>query len=213
MASYGFNFRATSGYVTDSAGETYVIGAVYPETRNGITFGWNTDISGECRDRATGIDVRLAGINRQTNDGTQKTFRIDLPAAGDYDIRLALGDGGGFDQAYVYLQVLDNATPVATIDDTDGLTAGGGVNFDDATGAGMTTAAWPGSNTKITKTFSSTTLNIKIGSPSVQTNTSPLAHFFIDAVGGAAPSASTFMQDDLFPKPFLRTPLTAGRLK
>ena len=39
-AANGFNFRATSGFVTDAGDETYDVGSAYPVTRTGRTFGW-----------------------------------------------------------------------------------------------------------------------------------------------------------------------------
>lgn len=36
----GFDFRATSTFVTDPANCTYVIDDLYPTTRGGVTFGW-----------------------------------------------------------------------------------------------------------------------------------------------------------------------------
>jgi len=118
----GFNFRGTSGYVTDGANETYVLlGDAYPVTRNGVTFGWLSAPSSGDRDST--IDRRLAGINYTANDGaSQRDFQIDLPAAGDYIISLALGDHG-FTQTYQYWRLLDNTTVLATIADTDGTPA------------------------------------------------------------------------------------------
>jgi hypothetical protein len=90
----GFNFRQTSGFVTDGANETYVLsGDSYPATRNGVTFGWEDAPSGD-RDRNSGIDRRLAGMNFVSSaaGASAYRFRVDLPAAGDYAVRLAIGD-------------------------------------------------------------------------------------------------------------------------
>src|SRR3990167_6684343 len=85
----GFDFRNTSAYVTDPADHTYVLHTeTYPTTRNGVTFGWSAGTI-DSRDRDSGIDARLAGINFGAATGT---FRVDLPATGDYDVRIASGD-------------------------------------------------------------------------------------------------------------------------
>jgi hypothetical protein len=176
----GINFRASSGYVTDGANFTYSLGVAHPETRNGVTFGW--EISGvPVANRSTSYDVRLAGIAYESNDGShQRAFRVDLPTAGTYAIRLALGDATS-GQGYQYAQFRDDTTAFATIADTDGTAA---ANFDDATGTGYSAAAWPGSNTAITHTFSSncstgdTTkpcLWVAIGSPDAQSGSSTIA--------------------------------------
>ena len=178
----GFNFRATSGFVTDGSNETYVLEEMYPTTRNGVTFGWNAGL--QTRDRNSSLDRRLAGSHFTNNTGTQRVFRVDLPSAQDYVISLALGDAQ-YAQAYLYWQLLDNTNSLAIIDDTDG-TAGS--HFDDATGVDRTAAAWPADNLTITKTFATTTLNCKIGSPSAQAGASTLAHLFVSqAAGGGKP--------------------------
>jgi hypothetical protein len=176
----GLNFRATSGYVTDGANETYVLDSDnYPVTRNAVTFGWTASIAGNSRDRDNTLDSRIAGVHFQTNDGTQKTFQVDLPAPGQYLIRLALGDTAH--EAYLYCRVSDGATPLLTLDETTGNNPPF-TNFFDATGTGYDSATWPGSNTPVTLTFSGTTLNLIIGSPAAQANVSTIAHLFISQI-------------------------------
>lgn len=174
----GFNFRSTSGFVTDGTNETYVIGDDYPVTRNGVTFGWTAKGLFDKRDRDSGVDRRLAGLNFNTNDGTQSTFQIDLPAIGDYTIRLALGDQSN-PQGYQYWKLLDNTTVLATIDDTNGTA---GAAFDDATGVQRITADWPTLNVAITQTFATTTLKVVIGSPGAQADSTTIAHLFVSQV-------------------------------
>lgn len=188
MASVGINFRATSGYVTDGAGETYCLGQndIYPTTRGGYTFGWDSDalITGQLN-RDNAIDVRLAGINYRSNDGTQTTFRLNFGTSGSKNVRIALGDAGGA-QGYQYLRVLDSdgTTVLLTIDDTNGTAS---ANFDDATpGAGTSYSAanWPGSNSPQAITLSGTAVYVKIGSPTSQSGSTTLAHFYIEDAGG-----------------------------
>lgn len=98
------NFRSTSGYVTDGAGQTYCLGSadVYPVTRGGLTFGWILAHEADsARNRNAGNDPRLAGQNSATNDGTPSQFQLDLPASGSYTIHLALGDAS-YAQSYQY---------------------------------------------------------------------------------------------------------------
>lgn len=176
----GINFRATAIYVTDAAGQTYSIADAYPQTRGGSTFGWTTAV--DSRDRTTGQDVRLAGNCQQANSGTQAIFRFNCPA-GEYKIRLALGDAGG-SQAKQYLQIRDSdsSTALLTIDDTSGT---GNNAFDDATGVERSAAAWPGSNAEATITTTGAMFFVYIGTPTAQTESSSIAHLHVeDAVAG-----------------------------
>ncbi len=144
------DFRASAGFVTDPAGGTYSLGETYPTTRGGVTFGWSAPATP--RDRNAGVDPRLAGINR-TESGVNNDFRLDLPSAGDYAIRLAMGD---MDNGSVNSKVIikDNTTTLITI----GPHTTGVDQFYDAADASYTSAAWPGSNSPVTKTFATTTL-------------------------------------------------------
>lgn len=177
----GFNFRATAGYVTDGGGETYCLGEpeAYPTTRSGSTFGWSGLVSGDAEvNRNAGNDRRLAGINYKANDGTQATFRLDLPAPGTYRIRLALGDT--VLQGDQYVQIRDGGSAVLTINDTTGTAAG---TWDDATGTAYNNANWPGSNTSVNVAFTGTILNMVIGTPTAQSDSSTIAHLFVEPSG------------------------------
>ena len=135
------NFRSTSGYVTDGAGETYSIaGENYPVSRAGLTFGWVFNATSV--NRSTSVDVRLAGM--QTNQAnTSQYFILDLPA-GTYNVRIAQGDmntaftGRGFD-------IKDGAGNTLLTHTAD--TAAG--SFMDANGDVYTAANWPASNTAV----------------------------------------------------------------
>ena len=96
MADYGINFRDTSDYVTDGAGETYCLGHTedeYPVTRGGLTFGWTTSggLFAE-GNRNSGVDARFAGINEFVHSQGPATadFRVDL--TGNITLRIAAGD-------------------------------------------------------------------------------------------------------------------------
>lgn len=149
----GFNFRATSGYVTDGANETYVLSETYPVPRNGVTFGWDATGSLQVRDRNAGLDRRLAGCHFDT---LQRTFRVDVLAAGNYSVRLALGDPTN--PQTVSCTVKDGSTTLLTVGNTS-VIAGSTV---DATGTIYTDANWPASNTAVTVTMVGTALTVVV---------------------------------------------------
>lgn len=148
----GFNFRGTSSYVTDGANDTYVVNDLYPTTRNGVTFGWETLSSIDEADRSTGVDVRLAGINYFWGGATSlRNFWVDLPATGDYEITLALGDQAGA-KTNNKIVFKDTTTVLATVNPA----SQSANEWADATGALLSGANWPASNTPLTKTFATT---------------------------------------------------------
>lgn len=161
MAYYGINFRADSAYVTDGAGETYTIGAAYPETRGGITFGYSSgaNFSGS-RDRDNTNDRRIAGLVYSLNSSAADVFQVDLPeGAGTYDIAIALGDAASA-RGNQLLLIKDGSTTLATIGPTSTSAAD---RFIDATGVERTDAAWPGSMALLRLTFSGSVMNLHIG--------------------------------------------------
>lgn len=153
MATRGFNFRNTSGYVTDGTDETYVIdGDEYPTTRDGIDFGWDDELQIQFRDRNSGNDRRLAGLN-VTNTNAERTFRVDLEdlnGSGSYDLRAAHGDPN-YAVGSTYVQYRDDTTAFLTIDSST--TAAN--SFLDITNTEYTAANWPGSNSNTSRTFTS----------------------------------------------------------
>lgn len=175
----GFNFRASSGYVTDGANETYVLHTdAYPVTRNAVTFGWNTAPI-DSRDRNSANDRRLAGMNFTHN---AIDFQVDLPATGDYTIRLAMGDdAAGWGSGTQKCIFKDNTTTLATMGPTDVTTA----NWRDAVGTQYNNASWPGSNSSITGTFATTTFIATVGNA---LDYSVMAHLFLSQVAAAAAS-------------------------
>lgn len=158
----GINFRATAGYVTDGAGDTYEIGttANYPRTTpQGNVVGWEDAITGT-RDR-TVQDPRLSGIHYFTSTtGVTARFRFDLPAAGSYDIRLAAGDPAG--GTYAKIELFDTTTSLGVLVNQMG-TAIAANSFADAANTIYTYANWLTSNTAVSKTFASTICRFKIG--------------------------------------------------
>jgi hypothetical protein len=158
----GFNFRSTSGYVTDGADETYVtVTDIYPTTRGGVTFGLVTNLYWNHRDRNSSNDRRLAGLTFQDTAGIsadERAFRVDLPAAGTYTVHIAAGDDSGAQHvAYV---IKDNTSTLFTFSDT--LTTGSG-KFLDSLGGEYTNATWPGSHgTTSGLVFSSTIFRLEL---------------------------------------------------
>lgn len=177
----GFNFRATSGYVSDGTNETYSLGEAYPTTRNSVTFGFSGgDRSANSRDRVNTNDRRIAGIVFASNSD-QFDFRVDLPASGDYDIFLAIGDGGGDQDQYAW--IYDNTSLLFNVaNGTDTTTQ----HFLDANGTDFTNSTWPAGNVAKRLTFSSTILNIRIGGNGAAGASTTLAHLFVSQVTAAA---------------------------
>lgn len=163
----GFNFRDTLAYCTDPTDSQilcYTSGvgcdSPYPTTAGGVTFGATNNTGDNKRDRDNAVDCRLAGISFQENNAvTQNIVQVDLPAAGNYKFRLAMGDPTGGDVNY-RAQVYDNTTLLATINDAS--CASGA--FVDATGVERTSAAdWVSNNAEATYTFATTTAFVKWG--------------------------------------------------
>lgn len=105
------NFRDTAGFVTDGSGQTYCLSTdVYPTTRAGLTFGWESG-SLSSADRDNTLDPRLAGVNYVF--GASGTFRLDLPSAGNFSCDMASGDT--FSQSGQVESFIDGATTLQTI--------------------------------------------------------------------------------------------------
>lgn len=178
----GINFRNTSGFVTDGTGDTYEIidaPADYPRTTpQGVTVGWEQAI-GFTRNRNAGNDPRLAGsasTSTVTNGGVQN-FRIDLDASGSHDITIAAGDAAY--TAHVKLELFDGTTSLGVLVPVGATSAGN--KFFDATGTELSAAAWPGSNTPVTKTFSGAICRFRIGDGA---NACAIAHVAVTAAAG-----------------------------
>lgn len=156
----GINFRATSGYVTDDADQTYYLGSAEGiVTRGGWTFGVSSGSFLTVDRTSSGPDVRLAGINYFANSTT--VFTVTLPAAADYKFRLALGDQGSshIENTVVFK---DGSTPKLSIGPDDF----GADEFFDATDVKRTSSTdWHNNNAQSAAfTFSGTTLNIEVAS-------------------------------------------------
>jgi hypothetical protein len=178
----GINFRSTSGYVTDGADEDAETGttANYPRTTaQGNTVGFE-QASSYRADIDSARDRRLAGLA-----GTISNFeyRIDLPSAGSYNVRFAGGDNSGFG-AGAYCDVKDTTTSLGVIVNDTPVSTGTMV---DATNTEYTFAAWPGSNTAASLTFSTNICRFHIGNNSFD---KLVSHIYIEAAAGVASTLS-----------------------
>lgn len=189
----GFNFRAALAYVTDGSNEQMVNNnggdGVYPTTDtiggDSVTYGW--DVTTVTRDRSSSVDRRLAGLHYYGTGSANATFRIDLPATGDYKIRLAIGDASNA-QTDHWVDVQDNGSTLFNIGGGTVDTASG--HFLDANGNDYASADWPGSNTQRTITMTSTVLLIVNRSVS-GVGYGELAHVEVEQVLSASPTVRT----------------------
>lgn len=170
-----FNFRATSGAETDRSGQTYVLGETSAQTRNGYSFQW--DVCGDCaRDRAGNSNPEFGGVNKRTNDGTQNTFTVTLPATGYYEIHAAFGDADNTASA-TYAYFYDDATLITSVETTASPTTAN--YYLDAEGTTHTEANWLTSEVAVGHTFTSTTFKVVIGSSTNTSGETRLAHLEI----------------------------------
>jgi len=169
----GFFFRDNSGYCgSDPAYGGYArsrdgaTGDIYPTTRtiNGssVTFGSTSDPGDSRRDRDSGqCSIGLAGVSFEANNAASPAlWQVDLPSAGTYDIRFALGRPTAFGTAGKQKAcVFDNTTQLFCCTLNTDLTAG---HYLDANCTDHTSATnWSNNNTAYRATFSTTTLVVK----------------------------------------------------
>ncbi|MGO9516897.1 MAG: choice-of-anchor tandem repeat GloVer-containing protein, partial [Candidatus Korobacteraceae bacterium] len=168
----GFDFRNTSNFVTDPAGDTYVLSTTaYPTTFNGVNFGWTNTNLVQARDRSNQIDPRLAGVNFAVN-GSPATFYVDLPASGTYNLSLALGDAGYAScSVQCQIQFLDGGSVLATITEGPENTA----YFYDAQGNNWSAANWPNKNLDLAVAIAGTRLTMIVAASQYNGDYTPIA--------------------------------------
>ena len=156
----GFNFRSTLAFVTDGTNEQAVLGEQYPQTTtiggDSVVWGWDSNM--ELRNRNSTNDRRLAGNTFIAAGTVDAIFRVDLPATGEYKLRLSLGDATY--SALQWCDVRDNTTVLYNVGGGTITTAAN--SFLDANAVERTAANWPGSNTQKQSTFSSTILRVVV---------------------------------------------------
>lgn len=183
----GLNFRGTSGYVTDGADETYVLGETSPTTRktgngNEVTFNWDASPTIYAYNRNASIgDVRLAGINLKSNASNPLILNITLPSSGTYRVRMAIGDANEA-QGTQYVKLMDNGSVLLTVSAASVAMA----HFIDASGVDRTAAAWPTDNAYVDVVFATTTCQLSIGPTSLIGDYSVLAHLYLEKISTAS---------------------------
>lgn len=182
----GIAFRSTTGFVTDSSPDdcesstsnssnANVSASSYPRTTaQGNTVGWekgSNDLITRDRNSAHG---QLAGKHQ----GNDSDFRLDLPSAGNYDIRVACGESSY--STSTVLSLLDTSTSLGSL--TTGSTSAG-ARWKDATDVERTSASdWNTNNASVSKTFSTTICRFRMGVAGVSDGT--LSFLRVDAAGG-----------------------------
>jgi len=197
---FGYNFRATSGYVTDDAGYTYNIGETYPtsKTAGGVTTNVGWDVTPQTRDRDNTVGPRLAGLNSLNTGGPSTyTFRVDLPASGTWNVYIACADASFSNEAF--FDVLDSNGSTVLYAQADITIASGSVL--DAAGTLHTSyALWAANQAPRSLTFSGTAFfiqlkqaglgagasilsSLRFTQATVATNTSDADQFILGALG------------------------------
>jgi len=175
----GFDFRYTAGFVSDPAGNAYVLSTTaYPTKGNGVTYGWLKTSLVQGSDRNKNLDPRLAGINFVSN-GAPATFYVDLPSPGTYNLWLAMGDAS-YTQCWTQceIQFLDGNTVLATL--AKGKTLAGYLY--DALGNNWSAAQWPNNNVSQQVTLTGTRLTVIVGLGSSNGDVTPIAFLGIAQV-------------------------------
>jgi len=187
MATYGFEFRATSGYVSTGANHTYVVGETSSQTRNGITFYWSSGTVGTAdRNASVPPGPELAGVNYAGPGGATAIFSVTLPSIGLKNIRFALGDPWNVAFALLKVVIRDNGgSPLLTIGPQ---TPSGNTHVIDATGVSLTKDNWAANNLPTQVMFNTSAFTLELSGATYGT----LAYLEIADVGGAAPAVIPF---------------------
>jgi len=176
----GIALRNTAGYVTDGANDwaDTSTAADYPQTSTqGNTVGLEGGANYSNRDRNNTIDARLAGMGYTFNN-TTTTVRIDLASSGSKNVRIAAGDYNY--ASNVLIELFDTTTSKGVLASTATTAAN---KFRDAVNAEYSAAAWPGSNTAVNVTFSTTICRFQMGTTSGGL-LYVLAYVYVEDAGG-----------------------------
>jgi len=184
----GWNFRNTAGFVTDNTSQLYGLGYadVYPRTRtpvgysNAVTFGRGSGSIAQS-DRSNAVDPRFAGVIRRGNAlSLIGGWQVDLPAAGDYEIRIAAGDTANASGCTRFqIRDTDGTTVLAECDTGTSVPQD---QYQDATCVLRTEANWAATNVAQTVTISAGSppkVWIFLGAGSCATENSNIAHLRI----------------------------------
>jgi len=200
---FGWDWRGSSGYVTDPTYASYAIDEAYPLTFTSvdglsINAGWTATGFAAAANRSTSVDVRLAGAII-TNTFATPTFKVDLtsgsgPGAGTLTVDMAFGDqAAGY--TFTTIEVLDNTT--SRLGPYSGATSAN--TYFDASGTVRSpgTSSWDLVRVTQDVSFASGFAIFKFGT----TNQVALAHFRLTLAAGGPPPRTTygFVDNDLRP--------------
>lgn len=162
------------------------LGPNYPRTSaQGNNVGWEQAIDGT-RDRTVTSPVNLGGVHFRGNGGVSD-YRIDLPATGGHNVRLAMGDRDSPQESRIELR--DTTTVFRALEHG----AGDPVPINqwyDATDVLRASASdWNLGNAVEFRTFASTIFRARIGGATGGSGNSVIASVYVEAaVPGAVPS-------------------------
>ena len=143
------NFRGTTLFVGDGAGETAIPtesestgtnGWAYPHTFSGLSMGWDPATGTAQFDRSNGTGAKFAGF-ASNNTGSANEFRVDLPE-GSYKIAFAAGSYTALTWSATWTITFHdgtNATPLFTL---NSIPDSGGNSFTDHNDALKTDSTW-----------------------------------------------------------------------
>jgi hypothetical protein len=172
---YSLHLRATANGTGASSPwnevspSAYVLGDVYPTTRNGLTFGYTSASSTFRSDSGTANNARISGRHQLA---AADKLRVDLPdGAGNYNLWMAMGALNAATATGCSIYDSDNTTILASI----GMFSPPSGSVVDASGTQLTFAQWLTSNTPLALTFSGdhfyVARNVPNGNPSGYFNT------------------------------------------
>lgn len=182
-ATFGINFRATSGYVSDAAGDTYSLGEAGFLFRGGMFFGWTDGLGGDrARDRDNTVNARQAGGNFSNSSGSQDRVTIlerYLPWPGTWRIRVSAGDRFNA-RSNQKIEIFDDTTSKGTIVN-DASTASD--HYVDATNVERTSVSdWGTNNASTDIVFSTNKFVMKTGTTNADSSNTFLTHVSFEYV-------------------------------
>lgn len=184
MAWSGLNFRASSSFVTDGSGYTYVLPTDSSGTsRGGYTFGYVSTSGNDARDRSAALDARIAGMHFAP--ASRNAFRWTLPSgAGTYNVRILMGDN---DAGWSHQCVIKDGAGGSTLATITGTASA--ARWVDTDGVTTITAANVASDAfgDIQLTFSNTVAEFQFGNGSSSPH-STIAHIALEFVSGGGSS-------------------------
>jgi hypothetical protein len=184
------NFRQTATFITDAAGQTWsvtdpvlAVDGLYDQNRAGLHFGW-TSVDVAAANRSSGADPRIAGIAFNNVGAGDGRFRLDLPLAGQYIIKLVVCDlySGGFAHPSQLLTILDDTVVLFTQDYAGTFPSSTSNPAVDINGTAYTAAGIISANmgTSQTLTFASTILRVYLGDAA--TKQGFISHLYVEQV-------------------------------